>query len=158
MKVVWLKLCSAPLQRDPVLSTASLQSFGNRNPFSLKHHKTLPASPPLNPAPMYQPSRPMAQQPIMGQSTSVQHTTVNINREMPQDFFIWSLMNFLYCNPLCVGLAALIHSVKSRDMKVAGDVEGARRYASTAWTLNRIATTVGLLGFIIFIVLFTRRY
>uniref|UniRef100_A0A8C6SMM2 IFM3 protein n=1 Tax=Neogobius melanostomus TaxID=47308 RepID=A0A8C6SMM2_9GOBI len=91
-------------------------------------------------------------------STFVQHTTVNINREMPQDFFIWSLMNFLYCNPFCIGLAALIHSVKSRDMKVAGDVEGARSYGSTARILNIIATSAGcFIGFIIFIVLVTRR-
>uniref|UniRef100_A0A671UDD3 Uncharacterized protein n=1 Tax=Sparus aurata TaxID=8175 RepID=A0A671UDD3_SPAAU len=52
--------------------------------------------------------------------------------EPPKDHIIWSLCCFVYSNPLCLGLAALIFSIKARDRKVAGDLEGARLYASTA--------------------------
>uniref|UniRef100_A0A3P9I233 Uncharacterized protein n=1 Tax=Oryzias latipes TaxID=8090 RepID=A0A3P9I233_ORYLA len=52
------------------------------------------------------------------------------------DHIIWSLCCFLYSNPLCLGLAALIFSIKSRDRKVVGDLEGARHYGATARCLN----------------------
>uniref|UniRef100_A0A3Q1F4D6 Uncharacterized protein n=1 Tax=Acanthochromis polyacanthus TaxID=80966 RepID=A0A3Q1F4D6_9TELE len=42
----------------------------------------------------------------------VQHTTVNIIEEPPKDHIIWSIFSFVYLNPFCLGLAALIHSVK----------------------------------------------
>ncbi|XP_030281036.1 dispanin subfamily A member 2b-like [Sparus aurata] len=82
----------------------------------------------------------------------VQCTTVNISSEPPKDHIIWSLCCFVYSNPLCLGLAALIFSIKARDRKVAGDLEGARHYASTARCLNIVATvlaSIGVLGGII---------
>lgn len=85
----------------------------------------------------------------------VQSSTVNVStsREMPKDYFVWSLISVLNLNPCCLGLAALIHSVKARDRKVVGDVEGARSYGGTARTLNIIATVLGcLIGLIVFIV------
>ncbi|KAF3688546.1 Interferon-induced transmembrane protein 3 Dispanin subfamily A member 2b [Channa argus] len=72
----------------------------------------------------------------------VQHTTVNINTEPPKDHIIWSLICFVYSNPCCLGLAALIFSIKSRDRKVAGDLDGARHYGSTARCLNIWATVL----------------
>uniref|UniRef100_A0A3B4F7Q2 Uncharacterized protein n=1 Tax=Pundamilia nyererei TaxID=303518 RepID=A0A3B4F7Q2_9CICH len=45
-------------------------------------------------------------------------TAVNINTdvpviiEYPQDHIIWSLCCFVYSNPCCLGLAALIYSIK----------------------------------------------
>uniref|UniRef100_A0A8C6SIX1 Uncharacterized protein n=1 Tax=Neogobius melanostomus TaxID=47308 RepID=A0A8C6SIX1_9GOBI len=83
----------------------------------------------------------------------VQHTTVNIHREMPKDHFIWSLCCFLYSNPFCLGLAALIHSVKARDRKVMGDIEGARAYGTTARTLNIISTVIACLSVLITIII-----
>ncbi|KAM8750596.1 interferon-induced transmembrane protein 1-like [Acanthopagrus schlegelii] len=72
----------------------------------------------------------------------VQYTTLNISSEPPKDHIIWSLCCFVYANPLCLGLAALIFSIKARDRKVAGDLEGARHYASTARCLNIWATVL----------------
>ncbi|XP_042073910.1 dispanin subfamily A member 2b-like, partial [Haplochromis burtoni] len=83
---------------------------------------------------------------LPGQPGVVQHTAVNITRgqpvitEPPNDCIIWSLFSFVYTNPFCFGLAALIYSIKARDRKMAGDVDGARRYGSTAQTFNIAAT------------------
>ncbi|XP_076588109.1 dispanin subfamily A member 2b-like [Chaetodon auriga] len=78
-----------------------------------------------------------------GAATVVQCTTVNINSEPPKDHIIWSLCCFVYSNPCCLGLAALIYSIKARDRKVAGDLNGARHYGSTARCLNIWATVLG---------------
>ncbi|XP_071349049.1 dispanin subfamily A member 2b-like [Trachinotus anak] len=89
-----------------------------------------------------------------GVATVVQYTTVNINTEPPPDHIIWSLCCFVYSNPFCLGLAALIYSIKSRDRKVAGDLEGARGYGSTARCLNIVSTILAVTSFLIFIIIF----
>ncbi|KAA8590281.1 hypothetical protein FQN60_014215, partial [Etheostoma spectabile] len=48
------------------------------------------------------------------ESAVIQHTTVNMTPEPPKDHIIWSLCCFLYSNPCCLGLAALIFSIKMR--------------------------------------------
>uniref|UniRef100_A0A3P9MPJ2 Uncharacterized protein n=1 Tax=Oryzias latipes TaxID=8090 RepID=A0A3P9MPJ2_ORYLA len=80
------------------------------------------------------------------------HNTIVLQAEPPKDHFIWSLCCFLYSNPLCLGLAALIFSIKSRDRKVVGDLEGARHYGATARCLNIVATIIVCLTVIIAIV------
>uniref|UniRef100_UPI0037E7364B interferon-induced transmembrane protein 2-like n=1 Tax=Semicossyphus pulcher TaxID=241346 RepID=UPI0037E7364B len=156
-----------------------------------------------------------------GGPTVIQSTTVNIITDPPPDHIIWSLFCFCYYNPFCLGLAALIFSIKrlsppnlkppfphlrlqilsmkitnrigdntlveaknapgnyptmyrgfrhsfrytgtgwrvatvqSRDRKVAGDLEGARHYGSTARSLNiasSILAGIGLLCFLIVII------
>ena len=52
------------------------------------------------------PGYPEAQKPV------VQYTTVNVVTEHPRDHVIWSLWCFLNGNPCCLGLAALIFSIK----------------------------------------------
>uniref|UniRef100_A0A3P9BYB3 Dispanin subfamily A member 2b-like n=1 Tax=Maylandia zebra TaxID=106582 RepID=A0A3P9BYB3_9CICH len=85
---------------------------------------------------------------LPGQPGVVQHTAVNITAgqqvitERPKDHIIWSLFSLVYANPFCFGLAALIYSIKARDRKVVGDVDGARRYGSTARCLNIISTII----------------
>ncbi|KAJ4938561.1 hypothetical protein JOQ06_003174 [Pogonophryne albipinna] len=89
-----------------------------------------------------------------GVSTVVQYTSVSDLPEPPRDHIIWSLGSFFYSNPCCcLGLAALIYSIKARDRKVIGDMEGARRYGSTARCLNIWATVVAsIMVLIMFIV------
>ncbi|KAM9351919.1 dispanin subfamily A member 2b-like [Symphorus nematophorus] len=77
-----------------------------------------------------------------GGATVVQYTTVNVTSEPPKDHIIWSLCCFVYSNLCCLGLAALIFSVKARDRKMVGDLEGARHYGSTARCLNIWATVL----------------
>ncbi|XP_026167979.1 dispanin subfamily A member 2b-like [Mastacembelus armatus] len=77
-----------------------------------------------------------------GGHTRVQYTAVNISTEPPQDYIIWSLCNFVYTNPFCLGLAALIYSIKARDRKMVGDLQGAQHYGKTARCLNIWATVL----------------
>ncbi|XP_023203529.1 dispanin subfamily A member 2b-like [Xiphophorus maculatus] len=88
-----------------------------------------------------------------GVLTGVQHTVVDVPTEPPTDYLVWSLCNFVYGNICCLGLVALIYSVKARDRKVVGDQDGARRHASTARALNITATVlISLLVFLCIVV------
>ncbi|XP_064168142.1 dispanin subfamily A member 2b-like [Anguilla rostrata] len=71
----------------------------------------------------------------------------------PRDHIVWSLFNFFYMNAFCLGFVALYFSIKSRDRKVVGDLEGAREYASTARCLNIVALCLTLLFVIVIVVL-----
>ncbi|XP_008274358.1 dispanin subfamily A member 2b-like [Stegastes partitus] len=90
----------------------------------------------------------------------VQYTTVNVTEEPPKDHIIWSIFNFAYMNLCCLGLVALIHSIKARDRKVVGDLEGAREYGSIASCFNMAATvfTCLIILFLFFFVLFAVRF
>ncbi|XP_054476424.1 dispanin subfamily A member 2b-like [Anoplopoma fimbria] len=90
-----------------------------------------------------------------GGHSVVQYTTVDITSEPPKDHIIWSLCCFVYLNPCCLGLAALIFSIKSRDRKVAGDMDGARHYGSTARCLNIWATVLNCIIVLIVIIIVT---
>uniref|UniRef100_A0A3P9I1Z7 Uncharacterized protein n=1 Tax=Oryzias latipes TaxID=8090 RepID=A0A3P9I1Z7_ORYLA len=79
------------------------------------------------------------------------HNSIVLQAEPPKDHIIWSLCCFLYSNPLCLGLAALIFSIKSRDRKVVGDLEGARHYGATARCLNIAATIIVRSCYLIFV-------
>ncbi|XP_062276816.1 dispanin subfamily A member 2b-like [Scomber scombrus] len=81
--------------------------------------------------------------------TIVQYTTVNVTADPPKDHIIWSLCCFVYFNPLCLGLAALIYSFKARDRKVARDLEGARHYGATARCLNILSTLLAVVTILI---------
>ncbi|XP_037539006.1 dispanin subfamily A member 2b-like [Nematolebias whitei] len=83
----------------------------------------------------------------------VQYTTVNIVAEPPSDYVVWSICNFIYGNMFCLGLAAFIFSIKSRDRKVVGDHQGARHYSSTARCLNIWATVLNIIILLFCIIL-----
>ncbi|XP_028649357.1 dispanin subfamily A member 2b-like [Erpetoichthys calabaricus] len=72
---------------------------------------------------------------------------------IPRDHIIWSLFNAFYMNFCCLGFAAVYFSIKSRDRKVVGDMEGARHYGSTARCLNCTNLWLSILTFIILIIL-----
>ncbi|XP_043938611.1 dispanin subfamily A member 2b-like [Protopterus annectens] len=82
-------------------------------------------------------------------------TVINMRPSIPppRDHLIWSIFSFLYMNFCCLGCMALTFSVKARDRKVIGDMEGARHYASTAKCLNITTLTLTLLTVIIFVIL-----
>ncbi|XP_028306595.1 dispanin subfamily A member 2b-like [Gouania willdenowi] len=94
-------------------------------------------NPPMNPN---APSYPLM--PAGGNQPVVQHTTVTIHTDPPKDYIIWSLFSFFYGNVCCLGLMALIFSVKARDRKVVGDLDGARIHGSTARIYNIISTVL----------------
>ncbi|XP_031601935.1 dispanin subfamily A member 2b-like [Oreochromis aureus] len=97
---------------------------------------------------------------LPGQPGVVQHTAVNITAgqqvitERPKDYIIWSLFSLVYANPCCFGLAALIYSIKARDRKMVGDMDGARHYGSTARNLNIVATVIVTTAILITIIVF----
>ncbi|KAF7667116.1 hypothetical protein LDENG_00075620 [Lucifuga dentata] len=89
------------------------------------------------------------------QMQMIQHTNVNIEAELPRDHLVWSICCLVYGNPCCLGLMALINSVKARDRKIVGDVEGARHYGSTARCYNIISTiltSIGILSIVVVII------
>ncbi|XP_070687256.1 dispanin subfamily A member 2b-like [Pempheris klunzingeri] len=103
----------------------------------------------MNPAGQWFEQAPQAQR-------VVQYTSMSVTTDPPRDYIIWSLCCFLYSNPCCLGLAALIFSIKSRDRKMAGDVEGARHYGSTARCYNIISSVLaGILVLVFIIILIT---
>uniref|UniRef100_A0A8C5WK37 Interferon-induced transmembrane protein n=1 Tax=Leptobrachium leishanense TaxID=445787 RepID=A0A8C5WK37_9ANUR len=68
-----------------------------------------------------------------------------------RDHLVWSIFNAAYFNVCCLGLLALVFSVKSRDRKVVGDIRGSISYGATARNFNIAATFISLLliaGFI----------
>ncbi|XP_056454149.1 dispanin subfamily A member 2b-like [Gadus chalcogrammus] len=63
--------------------------------------------------------------------------------EHPRDYVVWSICSFFHANPFCLGLAALIFSIKARDMKVMGDLQRAKGYSKWALGLN-VAALISL--------------
>ncbi|NP_001336987.2 interferon induced transmembrane protein 2 [Gallus gallus] len=81
--------------------------------------------------------------------------------EQPRDFILWSLFNVLAGFALaylgCFCFPSLIFSIKARDCKVLGDLEGARWYGSRAKVLNIIFSVliaVGVLSTITIAIMF----
>uniref|UniRef100_A0A8C5WTK0 Uncharacterized protein n=1 Tax=Laticauda laticaudata TaxID=8630 RepID=A0A8C5WTK0_LATLA len=76
-----------------------------------------------------------------------------------RDYVVWSMFSFTTCNCCCLGLFALLYSIKSRDRKVLGDPEGAANHGRTAKYLNIAAVMITIvLGYTfgyIKIILFT---
>ncbi|XP_041054228.1 dispanin subfamily A member 2b-like [Carcharodon carcharias] len=70
-----------------------------------------------------------------------------------RDYLVWSIFNLSYMNFGCLGLVALIFSIKSRDRKIVEDLEGARYFAAKARTFNIAAAVLSAIVFIIFIAL-----
>ncbi|XP_074740697.1 interferon-induced transmembrane protein 2-like isoform X1 [Strix uralensis] len=71
----------------------------------------------------------------------------------PQDFVLWSFFNTVFFNAFCLGFIALIFSVKARDCKVLGDLEGARRHGTRAKVLNIICSVLMILTVVTLIVI-----
>uniref|UniRef100_A0A8V5FU67 Uncharacterized protein n=1 Tax=Melopsittacus undulatus TaxID=13146 RepID=A0A8V5FU67_MELUD len=67
-----------------------------------------------------------------------------MDRPPPRDHLVWSICTMLYANVCCLGLLALVYSVKSRDRKVLGDYSAAQSYGSTARQLNITALVLSM--------------
>ncbi|XP_026213366.1 dispanin subfamily A member 2b-like [Anabas testudineus] len=86
-----------------------------------------------------------------GGAIVVEETTVDIPTEPPRDHVIWSLLCFFYSNYFCLGLVALIYSIKARDRKSAGDMEDAQHHGFNSCCLNTFSTALFVLCLIGFI-------
>uniref|UniRef100_A0A4W5MFH4 Uncharacterized protein n=1 Tax=Hucho hucho TaxID=62062 RepID=A0A4W5MFH4_9TELE len=65
----------------------------------------------------------------------------------PRDHIIWSLCSLVYFNPFCLGLLAVYFSIKSRDRKMVGDLEGARDHGKSARCFNIITLTLEIITY-----------
>ncbi|NWV62798.1 DSA2B protein, partial [Malurus elegans] len=82
-------------------------------------------------------------------------TTVTLEEpppKPPRDHLVWSICTILYGNVCCLGLLALVFSVKARDRKVLSDYSGALSYGSTAKYLNIAAVVISIIIVIIVII------
>ncbi|XP_057583171.1 interferon-induced transmembrane protein 10 [Hippopotamus amphibius kiboko] len=52
------------------------------------------------------------------------------------DYYLWSIFNFVYLNFCCLGFIALAYSLKVRDKKLLNDLNGAVEDAKTARLFN----------------------
>ncbi|XP_007505909.1 dispanin subfamily A member 2b-like isoform X2 [Monodelphis domestica] len=69
-----------------------------------------------------------------------------LGRDPPKDYLLFSLFNTVVLgNPCCLGFVALIYSVKSRDRKLVGDLNGALTYAKTSRQINLVAIVLNVL-------------
>ncbi|XP_054490515.1 dispanin subfamily A member 2b-like [Agelaius phoeniceus] len=75
----------------------------------------------------------------------------------PRDYVLWSVFNVLLWSALggmgCCGFPALVYSVKARDCKVSGDLEGARRHSHRARVVNIVCSVAVAVVWVIFIVI-----
>ncbi|XP_069077380.1 interferon-induced transmembrane protein 1-like [Pleurodeles waltl] len=86
---------------------------------------------------------------------AVTSTIVNVNtyQPPPRDHLIWSLFSAIYMNFCCLGFMALVFSVKARDRKLVGDMDGAISYGCTAKSLNITALVLSLFTLVLIILL-----
>ncbi|KAM9372928.1 uncharacterized protein LRP34_007374 [Phaethornis superciliosus] len=77
--------------------------------------------------------------------------------EQPPDYVLWSLFNVLVGNALlymgCCCFPALLYSIKARDCKVVGDLEGARLHGARAKLLNIVFTILSAIAFVAAIII-----
>ncbi|XP_036621565.1 dispanin subfamily A member 2b-like [Trichosurus vulpecula] len=106
------------------------------------------------PTPKYEPLSEELDPRKPGQDPASTVISVHSYEPPAKDFLVWSVFNTLYMNFCCLGFMALVFSVKARDRKVVGDLNGARSYGSTAKCLNIFALIFSLLLIVLFIILF----
>ncbi|XP_062350243.1 interferon-induced transmembrane protein 5-like [Cinclus cinclus] len=75
----------------------------------------------------------------------------------PRDYVLWSVFNVLLWCALgglgCLGFPALVYSIKARDCKLMGDLEGARRHSDRARVANIVCSVVVAVVGLIFIII-----
>ncbi|XP_051048097.1 interferon-induced transmembrane protein 10 [Phodopus roborovskii] len=71
------------------------------------------------------------------------------------DYYLWSIFNFVYLNFCCLGFIALAYSLKVRDKKLLNDLNGAVEDAKTARLFN-ITSSALAASCIILIFIFLR--
>ncbi|XP_040184424.1 interferon-induced transmembrane protein 10 [Rana temporaria] len=78
-------------------------------------------------------------------------TVIEISPETTEvnDYYLWSIFNFVYLNFCCLGFIALAYSLKVRDKKLLNDLTGAVEDAKTARLFNITSSALATLTIII---------
>uniref|UniRef100_A0A8C4RHK8 Uncharacterized protein n=1 Tax=Erpetoichthys calabaricus TaxID=27687 RepID=A0A8C4RHK8_ERPCA len=71
-----------------------------------------------------------------GVFTPVTVVQIDENPILVKDHVLWSLCSFHFMNFCCLGLIALWYSIRSRDQKVARNLQLARMYGEKAKCFN----------------------
>ncbi|KAF4797570.1 dispanin subfamily A member 2b-like protein [Turdus rufiventris] len=75
----------------------------------------------------------------------------------PRDYVLWSVLNVLLWCAVgglgCLGLPPLVYSIKARDCKLVGDLEGARRHSDRAKVANIVCSVVVVVVGVIVIII-----
>ncbi|XP_018416855.1 PREDICTED: interferon-induced transmembrane protein 10 [Nanorana parkeri] len=84
-------------------------------------------------------------------------TVIEISPETTEvnDYYLWSIFNFVYLNFCCLGFIALAYSLKVRDKKLLNDLSGAVEDAKTARLFNITSSALATLT-IILVLLYLR--
>ncbi|XP_053544898.1 interferon-induced transmembrane protein 10 [Bombina bombina] len=78
-------------------------------------------------------------------------TVIEISPETTEvnDYYLWSIFNFVYLNFCCLGFIALAYSLKVRDKKLLNDLVGAVEDAKTARAFNITSSALATVCIII---------
>uniref|UniRef100_A0A8D0C592 Interferon-induced transmembrane protein 3 n=1 Tax=Salvator merianae TaxID=96440 RepID=A0A8D0C592_SALMN len=90
---------------------------------------------------------------IQGGTASLYTYPLGVVVPPPKDYVLWSMFNFSFMNVCCLGFAALVYSIKTRDAKVIGDREIGVLNSKKAKRCNIAATVLGILVFILICVM-----
>ncbi|XP_067831262.1 dispanin subfamily A member 2b-like [Heptranchias perlo] len=107
--------------------------------------------------PLWNRDRPaLAGGPVRGEEGSGQSSLRPDSRPVP-DYLLFSICNLLCCC-LPVGIAALLYSVRTRDMNSLGKTYLAKRRSKTALVLNMAGTAIGVTGYTILVTILALQY
>ncbi|XP_078540160.1 interferon-induced transmembrane protein 10 [Lissotriton helveticus] len=83
--------------------------------------------------------------------TTTPATVIEISPDTTEvnDYYLWSIFNFVYLNFCCLGFIALAYSLKVRDKKLLNDRNGAIEDAKTARLFNITSSALATLCIII---------
>ncbi|XP_015193605.1 dispanin subfamily A member 2b-like [Lepisosteus oculatus] len=76
---------------------------------------------------------------------------VGDNPNLIRDHIVWSICSFSMLNCCCLGLVALLNSVRARDQKLVRNLELARIFGNRARTFNIVSNVLSLLTIVIFL-------
>lgn len=82
---------------------------------------------------------------------------IDVNINNIESYMGWSILN-IFCCCLCFGLLACFYSSETNDAKIRGDILGALNASRKARTINIIATILGIIITINYVVFLTGNY
>ncbi|KAG9475731.1 hypothetical protein GDO78_003898 [Eleutherodactylus coqui] len=93
--------------------------------------------------------------PLRDTTIQIESTKVTVASDKPpvRDHIVWSILNTVYMNFCCLGLVALIFSIKSRDNKLIGNQKGAKKYGGNARSLNIASSVLTVLWILITLII-----
>ncbi len=85
---------------------------------------------------------------------NMSNVSTSFNQELNniENYKVWSIINIIFCC-LCLGCVACFYSVETDDAKLRGDIQGALNASRNARTINIVATILGIIILIIYVLI-----